>query len=104
MRQNHTSDADFPFVQCDLCAKDYTLDETSAGGMIVLSNAICPACSDRFLQLTLSYGEQHCIRARCPDNMTFRDFMRRYRANSLPAEFLGPGPYADVKPAAQQDN
>lgn len=59
-------------VVCDFCDADHT-DSTVTGGVIFGSKAVCPTCVPRV------QGEPEHIKARCPEGVTFGDFVRTYR-------------------------
>ena len=65
-------------VLCDLCNTDYT-SSNECGGLIFCSNAVCPECESQLLAEATTHGEQKFIRARCPENQSFADFVRQYR-------------------------
>ena len=66
-------------VVCDVCNHDYT-ERPECGGFIFGSNnAYCPTCAEKHEPIIKSYGEEHYIRARCPDEQSFADFVRAYR-------------------------
>lgn len=68
-------------VICDTCMDNYT-DRLESGGFIFNSWAICPACSDDFLKDVEKYNEQQFIKAKCPANQSFADFVRAYRGDN----------------------
>lgn len=59
-------------VVCDFCGDDHT-SSTVTGGLIFGSYAICPKCVHKV------EVEHRNVRARCPENISFGDFVRRYR-------------------------
>jgi len=61
-------------VLCDYCNKDYT-DSEETGGILIGSYAVCPDCTPRTLESLKEYGEMDNIRAKCPDGVSFRDFV-----------------------------
>lgn len=65
-------------VVCDVCDRDYT-NSTEEGGFIFGSYAYCPTCAERHLPKIQGYNEEHMIRARCGDGVSFADFVRAYR-------------------------
>lgn len=65
-------------VVCDWCDDDYT-NRADQGGFIFQSKATCPKCAPQFEADATKFGEQRYIRARCPDGMSFADFVRAYR-------------------------
>lgn len=62
-------------VVCDFCNDDYT-DSQAHGGLIFGSYALCPKCQDKVT------GEERRVRARCPEWMSFADFVRAYRGGN----------------------
>lgn len=64
-----------PLVMCDLCGKDYTRSEET-GGFLFQSKAVCPDCAPRFEKSAKNYNEEHLIKARCPKNLSFADWIR----------------------------
>ena len=67
-------------VICDLCGKDYT-NSNACGGIIFGSKAVCPECLPEFMKGIKKYNEQHYIKATCPENVTFKDFILKHRSN-----------------------
>jgi hypothetical protein len=65
-------------VVCDGCTQDHTNSEAK-GGMIFGSHAYCPVCTDLMMQSVRRHNEQRFIKATCPPEMLFGDFVRRYR-------------------------
>lgn len=65
-------------VVCDWCGKDYTQNK-ECGGFIFCSYATCPDCADNQMKKIKGYGEEHLIRAVCPQDKSFADFVREYR-------------------------
>ena len=65
-------------VVCDVCSEDYT-ERDDTGGFIFGSYAYCPACAKKQLPAIRGYGEEHMIRARCPEAVTFANFVRAQR-------------------------
>lgn len=65
-------------VVCDVCSKDWTESDVS-GGFIFGSYAYCPDCADRLIDHIRDCGEDHLIRAFCPEGKSFADFVREYR-------------------------
>lgn len=65
-------------VYCDLCNKDFTTDKES-GGFLFESKAVCPDCASDFLAGAKKHGEEKYIRAFCPKNKSFGDFIRSFR-------------------------
>ena len=65
-------------VLCDIDDTDLTGDPRS-GGYLFGSYAVGPCCADRYLESIRGYGEEHFIRARCPEGMSFADWVRGIR-------------------------
>jgi hypothetical protein len=65
-------------VVCDLCGDDYT-ERTDPGGFIFGSKAVCPTCEPQVMADVAQYGEQKYIRATCPPDTSFADFIRKWR-------------------------
>lgn len=65
-------------VVCDICDKDWT-DETTPGGFIFSSKAYCPECAERGMKSIIRYQEERYIKAKCPEGISFADFVRQYR-------------------------
>lgn len=57
-------------VYCDDCGKDCT-NSNKSGGLLFQSKAICQDCSPKWEARAKQYGEEHFIRARCPEGMSF---------------------------------
>ena len=64
-------------VCCDFCNEDFTHSDAS-GGLIFESKAVCPTCAPRIERDAAGFGETHCIRARCPEGVSFKDFVLEY--------------------------
>ena len=70
-------------VICDICNKDYTFDSAS-GGFLFGSYAYCPDCAVKGLKEIKKHGEEWNIKAYCPPNQSFWNFvfdMRRGNNN-----------------------
>ncbi len=65
-------------VICDFCGKDFSGSDAK-GGLIFQSKAACPECTPRIKSNAIGYGESKFIRAECPDQMSFKDFVIGYR-------------------------
>jgi len=63
-------------VVCDTCGKDFTNSDARGGIYDLSAKAICPECAPRILASAEHYGELQYITARCPDGMTFADWVR----------------------------
>ena len=65
-------------VFCDICNRDWTA-ETQTGGMLVQSKAVCPNCAPEYRRDLIKYKEQYLIRAICPTESSFADWVRGLR-------------------------
>ena len=65
-------------VLCDGCNTDMT-DDPRSGGFMFGSYAIGPCCAERRLASIKSYGEEDHIGVRCPDGVSFADWIRYLR-------------------------
>lgn len=66
--------ADTVLVVCDLCNRDYTQSEVS-GGFLFGDKAVCPECAPEFERKVHEYNEAQYIKARCPADMSFYDWV-----------------------------
>lgn len=73
-------------VVCDICDTDYT-ESTAQGGFLMQSKAICPQCAPKWLQLLKECNEEHFIRAHCPDDQSFADWIRSLRPPDAGVKF-----------------
>lgn len=64
-------------VLCDDCNADYT-DSDESGGILFGSRAICPKCQQKWIENARKYNEEKYIKARCPKDMSFADWVRDY--------------------------
>jgi hypothetical protein len=62
-------------VYCDMCNKDFTVS-TESGGLLFVTQGVGPCCAGRIEKSAIKYNEAHHIRARCPTNMSFSDWIR----------------------------
>ena len=62
-------------VICDMCGKDWT-DSDVSGGFLLLSNGVCPDCSERVMSSVKLYNEEWSIKATCPPEMSHADWIR----------------------------
>lgn len=67
-------------VVCDICNADYT-ESDERGGLIFGSYAYCPRCAVDGLDTIKAYGEEAFIRAYCPPEQSFADFVRGQRGD-----------------------
>jgi hypothetical protein len=65
-------------VLCDIDDTDLTSDPRS-GGYLFGSYGVGPCCAERYLAGVRRYGEEHYIKARCPEGMSFADWIRALR-------------------------
>lgn len=66
-------------VICDAaCGRDLT-DSPEQGGILFGSKAYCPKCTERSMPGIVQFEELHHIKARCPEGMTFADWVRELR-------------------------
>lgn len=72
-------------VVCDMCGDDYT-KSAQPGGFIFGSKAVCPKCEPSVMADVVKYGEQQYIRATCPPNTSFADFVRKFRGPDAKVE------------------
>jgi hypothetical protein len=63
-------------VNCDYCNDDYT-DSTESGGLLFGSYAACPKCAPAIEGNAKLHQEADRIRARCPENKSFADWVRQ---------------------------
>lgn len=68
-------------VLCDSCNTDFT-DRPDTGGLIFESKGICPLCAPRLERSVKLYEEEHYIKARCPKDKSFADFIREFRGGN----------------------
>lgn len=68
-------------VLCDFCNEDYTASEMT-GGILFGSKAACPKCAPGIEQRAKEYGEEKHIKARCPEAMSFAEWVRGIRVAS----------------------
>jgi hypothetical protein len=63
-------------VLCDGCNKDWT-DRPESGGVYGLgTKAFCPDCAPQIMADAKRFNELQFIRARCPPEMSFADWVR----------------------------
>ena len=65
-------------VLCDHCGRDYS-DSEECGGILFETRAICPKCEDEWIASAKRFGETSCIKAKCPEGVTFADWVRSIR-------------------------
>lgn len=68
-------------VLCDLCNADYT-ESDQKGGLVLNESAVCPICQPDIEASVKKYGEEGHINARCPAEMSFKQFILAYRPNN----------------------
>ena len=86
-------------VICDICDGDFTNDTESKGGFLFGSKAYCPKCAEERLPSIKSYNEEHYIKAYCPGDMLFRDFVLECRGgnNTIKIYSFDKGEKMDLK-------
>ena len=65
-------------VICDVCDEDWTGNPES-GGFLFETKAYCPKCVRTRLDSIKSYDEERFIRAWCPPNLSFADWVLQLR-------------------------
>ena len=65
-------------VVCDSCNKDFSASDES-GGFIFGSYGYGPCCAERMMESIIKYNEQDHIKARCPESISFKEFILKYR-------------------------
>ena len=65
-------------VLCDQCNKDFS-NSDAKGGFIFGSHAVCPDCEEEFMKGVKQYHEESYIRAKCPKDMSFKEFILKDR-------------------------
>ena len=65
-------------VLCDIDDTDLTEDVRS-GGYLFGSYAVGPCCAERHEAMVRGYGEEWNIRSRCPESVSFADWVRGMR-------------------------
>jgi hypothetical protein len=65
-------------VLCDIDDTDLTADARS-GGYLFGSYGVGPCCAERYMERIVSYGEERFIRGRCPEGVSFADWVRGMR-------------------------
>lgn len=61
-------------VYCDPCGKDFS-DLPDQGGFIVGLTAYGPCCAEAMLGNLTLHHEEHLIKAKCPQGMSFKDWI-----------------------------
>lgn len=70
-------------VLCDACGDDYT-NRPECGGIQFQSKAYCPSCTQRAMPTIAKYNEQGFIRAVCPPDMRFAEWVQKVLRNGRP--------------------
>jgi len=83
-------------VLCDACDTDLT-DDPRSGGYLFGTYAYGPCCADERLKSIRGYGEEWNIRARCPEGVSFADWVRDMRGPEA-AIVIKPGPPGTWRP------
>jgi hypothetical protein len=68
-------------VCCDFCDKEYEGSDES-GGLLFGSKAVCPACAPSLEADAEMYGETHLIKSRCPEGVSFHDWVIKLRGGN----------------------
>lgn len=78
-------------VVCDWCGEDYT-HRSDVGGLLFGSKATCPKCMLGIEASALNHGELAHIKARCPSDQSFADWVRELRGgnNTIRVTRYGP--------------
>lgn len=63
-------------VSCDGCGKDFTDSDESGGVYGWMTKAYGPCCAANILANAEKYGEMEYCKARCPEGMSFADWVR----------------------------
>jgi hypothetical protein len=77
----HGTPASIPLgdtVLCDDCDGDYTASNLT-GGILFQSKALGPCCAPKWEVQARKYGEERFIRGRCPEDVSFADWVRGLR-------------------------
>jgi len=74
-------------VLCDACNADHTIESTT-GGFIFGSYAMCPACADNMMRTIKACKEEHYIKATCGPDETFAEFVRKYRGGDATVQII----------------
>lgn len=69
------------YVECDMCCKDFT-NSDAKGGILFGTKGVCPECAPRIEADAERFGESQFIRGRCPDGMTFKDWVLQIRGGN----------------------
>jgi hypothetical protein len=74
--------ADIPLHDTVLCDGDDTdfTDSPQSGGFLFGSYAIGPCCAQKWEDRARDYGELDHIRGRCPEGVSFADWVRGMRS------------------------
>lgn len=65
-------------VICDICNEDYT-NRDDSGGFLFGTYAYCPDCAKSRMANIRSYNEEKYIKAHCPPNMSYKDWVLQLR-------------------------
>lgn len=65
-------------VLCDFCGDDWS-DSRQSGGLLFQSKATCPTCEPKIRKSAVEYGEEQFIRAVCPPDLSFAEWVRTLR-------------------------
>lgn len=64
-------------VVCDCCGADWTDRPESGGCYGLMTKAYCPDCAPRIIEIARAEGEYHLIKAFCPPEKSFADWVRQ---------------------------
>ena len=67
-------------VLCDGCSEDLT-DDPRSGGFLFGSYAYGPCCATDMMTKIEGYGEEGYIRGKCPEGMSFANWVRSFRGD-----------------------
>jgi hypothetical protein len=73
-------------VICDWCGADWT-GRPESGGILFQSKALCPNCAKQAEPNIRKWGETHYIRGRCPEYMSFADWVLMLRGGDNTIKF-----------------
>ena len=83
--------ASFPLgrvVICDSCDTDLA-DDPRSGGFMFGTYVYGPCCAERQMASIKGYGEEHFITGRCPEGVSFADWIRGLRGPDAAVTIYG---------------